>query len=113
MNCIFCDMAKKTIPVTPRYESSDILAFDDINPAAPTHIIIIPKKHLATLNELNSEDTLLMGNLTLVATKLAAEQGCSENGYRLVMNCNSHGGQSVYHIHLHLLAGRQFQWPPG
>jgi histidine triad (HIT) family protein len=95
------------------YEDNDVLAFRDINPQAPTHILIIPKKPIATLNDLTEGDGILVGRLVLVARKLAVEAGFAEDGYRLVMNCNEAGGQTVFHIHLHLLGGRSFGWPPG
>jgi histidine triad (HIT) family protein len=95
------------------YEDEEVLAFNDINPQAPTHILVIPKKHIATLNEVDEDDTQVLGKLHTVAAKLAAEQGFAGDGYRVVINCNNHGGQAVYHIHLHLLGGRQMHWPPG
>jgi len=93
------------------FEDGTVLAFRDINPQAPVHILIIPKVHIATLNELN--DTLLAGQLLQTAAKLALQEGLSEDGYRTVFNCNKKGGQEVYHLHLHLLGGRQMTWPPG
>lgn len=95
------------------YEDEQLIAFKDINPQAPSHVLIIPKKHISTLNDLETEDTDLMGNLLLSAKHIAKELGFSDDGYRTVFNCNAHGGQSVYHIHLHLLGGRQMGWPPG
>jgi histidine triad (HIT) family protein len=94
-------------------ETDDILAFRDISPQAPTHILIIPKKHISTINDITDEDTEVMGKLYQVAKDVAAKEGLAEPGYRTVMNCNSDGGQAVYHIHLHLLGGRQLGWPPG
>ncbi len=94
-------------------ETDDILAFRDINPQAPTHILIIPKKHISTSNDITDEDTEIMGRLFQVAKEIASQEGLAEPGYRTVMNCNAHGGQAVYHIHLHLLGGRQMGWPPG
>jgi histidine triad (HIT) family protein len=93
------------------FEDDTVLAFKDINPQAPVHILIIPKVHIATLNDL--DDTLLAGQLLQTATKLAKQEGLSEGGYRTVFNCNKKGGQEVYHLHLHLLGGRQMHWPPG
>jgi histidine triad (HIT) family protein len=93
------------------FEDENVLAFRDINPQAPVHILIIPKRHLATLNDL--DDTQLAGQLLQTATQLAKQEGLSEAGYRTVFNCNKHGGQEVYHLHLHLLGGRQMTWPPG
>jgi histidine triad (HIT) family protein len=93
------------------FEDENVLAFRDINPQAPVHILIIPKRHIATLNDL--DDALLGGLLLQTATRLAQQEGLSETGYRTVFNCNKHGGQEVYHLHLHLLGGRQMLWPPG
>jgi histidine triad (HIT) family protein len=93
------------------YEDENLLAFRDINPQAPVHILIIPKVHVATLNELN--DPVLAGQLLQAAAKVAKQEGLAENGYRTVINCNTHGGQEVYHLHLHVLGGRQMRWPPG
>ena len=113
MSCLFCKMVEGAIPTDKVFEDDDLLAFKDINPAAPVHVLIIPKKHIATLNDTVEEDQLLLGKMMLMANKLANELGIASDGYRVVMNCNSQGGQSVYHIHLHLLGGRQLQWPPG
>lgn len=95
------------------YQDEQIMAFRDINPQAPSHILIIPKKHISTLNDLEEEDASLIGQIMLTAKHIAKDLGYSEEGYRTVFNCNAHGGQSVYHIHLHLLGGRQMLWPPG
>jgi histidine triad (HIT) family protein len=111
--CIFCKIVAGAIPNTPIFEDEHLIVIDDINPAAPVHKLIIPKKHIATLNDLNAEDTLLMGHLLVTAAKLASTLGIAEDGYRLVENCNAGGGQTVYHIHMHLLGGRTFHWPPG
>lgn len=113
MSCLFCKMVAGDIPTNKVYEDDELLAFRDINPQAPTHILIIPKKHIATLNDTSIENQLLLGKIMLKAKELAAEEGLAECGYRVALNCNSHGGQSVYHIHLHLLGGRQMEWPPG
>ena len=113
MGCLFCKMVDGDIPVDKVYEDDQVLAFRDINPLAPVHIQVIPKKHLASLNDASEEDQALMGKILLVAKKLAADEGIAEDGYRLVMNCNSQGGQAVYHLHCHLIGGRQMQWPPG
>ncbi len=112
-DCLFCKMVKGDIPPDKVYEDDEVLAFNDINPQAPTHILIIPKKHIATLNDVEESDIGLLGKLSRVAAKLANNAGFAEEGYRVVMNCNDAGGQAVYHIHLHLLAGRQMGWPPG
>ena len=113
MSCLFCKMVEGEIPTNKVYEDDELLAFRDINPQAPTHILIIPKKHIATLNDTSADDQLLLGKIMLKARELATEEGLEDDGYRVVLNCNSHGGQSVYHIHLHLLGGRQMSWPPG
>lgn len=112
-DCLFCQIIERTIPVELVYEDDTVVAFNDINPQAPTHILIVPRQHISTLNHLTKEDTLIVGHMVQVGQKLANELGHAENGYRLVMNCNADAGQSVFHIHLHLLAGRQFEWPPG
>jgi histidine triad (HIT) family protein len=113
MSCIFCDIAGKKRPSTPVYEDEKIYAFRDVNPQAPTHILVIPRKHVATLNDLTDDDAELVGRLILTARSLAREEGIADKGYRLVWNCNALAGQSVYHIHLHLMGGRGFRWPPG
>jgi len=111
--CIFCDIIHKKLPANIAYESERVLAFHDIRPQAPVHLLIIPKEHIATLNDLNPEHTTVIGEIFLVARNLAAELGFADRGYRTVFNCNRDAGQEVYHIHLHLLAGRSFYWPPG
>ena len=113
MACFFCKIANKEVDTEVLFEDQDIIAFKDINPQAPSHTLIIPKKHIATLNDASDENATLLGKLQLCASNIAKELGYAEDGYRTVMNCNGHGGQTVYHIHLHLLAGRQFGWPPG
>lgn len=113
MSCLFCKMVEGEIPTNKVYEDDELFAFRDINPQAPTHILIIPKRHIATLNEASADDQLLLGKIMLKAKELAAEEGLADDGYRVVLNCNIHGGQSVHHIHLHLLGGRQMVWPPG
>lgn len=110
---IFSKIIKREIPADIVYEDSDVLAFRDVNPQAPTHILIIPKKPVPTVNDLQEADAVLVGKMFLTAKKLAIENGLAEDGYRLVINCNTRGGQTVYHLHLHLLGGRQFKWPPG
>lgn len=110
-NCLFCKMVAGEIKPDVVYEDDIVLAFRDINPQAPVHILIIPKIHIATLNDL--DDTLLAGQLLQTAVKLAKQEGLSEDGYRTAFNCNKRGGQEVYHLHLHLLGGRQMTWPPG
>ncbi|PWD83676.1 histidine triad nucleotide-binding protein [Ignatzschineria cameli] len=113
MSTIFGKIIRKEIPAKIVYEDNEVLAFEDIQPQAPIHILVIPKKEIPTLNDLTGEDAELMGKLFLVAQKIAKEQGFAEKGYRTVFNCNGDGGQTVDHIHLHLLAGRSLTWPPG
>lgn len=112
-DCLFCKMLTGKIKPDVVYENDSIMAFRDINPQAPVHVLIIPKKHIATLNDLPDTDALLAGELFIAAKKVAALTGIAESGYRMVMNCNADAGQSVFHIHLHVLGGRHMQWPPG
>ncbi len=112
MSCLFCKIIAGEIPATRIYDDENIMAFKDIRPQAPTHLLIIPKKHIATIHDVEKEDIELLGRMVLVAKDMANLYGVSE-GYRLVYNVNSGGGQEVYHIHLHLLGGRQMLWPPG
>ena len=113
MDCLFCKIANGEIPANIMYRDDLIVAFDDINPKAPQHKIIIPQKHIATLNELHDEDNDLVGQMVRSAVMLAKQLNIANEGYRLVSNCNSAAGQSVFHIHIHLLGGRQMTWPPG
>jgi histidine triad (HIT) family protein len=113
MDCIFCKIVAREIPSPLLYEDSEIIAFNDITPKAPHHMLIIPKAHIATLNDAIDTHQALLGKMMLVAKQLAHELGVAEDGYRVLMNCNEGGGQAVFHIHLHLLAGRQMHWPPG
>lgn len=113
MDCLFCNIAKEKTPTKIVYKDDKVLAFDDINPQAPIHKLIIPYKHIDNLNDLNSEDKELVGHMFYVAKQIAEQSGIAENGYRTLINCNSAGGQAVYHLHLHLLGGRQMHWPPG
>lgn len=113
MDCLFCKIIKREIPADIVYEDDEVLAFNDINPQAPTHILIIPKKHIATLNDIEEPDLAMIGRLQYTAAQLAREGGFAEDGYRVVMNCNEMGGQTVYHIHMHLMGGREFTWPAG
>ncbi len=110
---IFDKIIRREIPADIVYEDEQALAFRDVNPQAPVHILIIPKKSIATINDLQPEDEVLVGHLFTVAARLAADMGFAEAGYRTVMNCNADGGQTVFHLHLHLLAGRALTWPPG
>ena len=112
-NCIFCRIVSGDMATDKLYEDNEILAFNDINPKAPTHIVVIPKAHIATLNDLDDGHAALVGKLFLAARRMAREQGFAEAGYRTVINCNRLAGQSVFHIHLHLLCGRRLSWPPG
>ena len=112
-DCIFCKIIAKEIPATVAYEDADLLAFHDIQPKAPVHIQVIPKRHVARVSELAEGDSNLIGKMVLAANRLAKETGVAEPGYRLVVNCNAAAGQSVYHLHLHLLGGRPMSWPPG
>ena len=110
-DCLFCKMVAKEIEPDIVYEDEQVLAFRDIHPKAPTHILVIPKQHVATLNELQDEQ--LAGHLLQTVAQIAATEGIAETGYRTVINCNNAGGQEVYHLHLHLLGGRQMSWPAG
>lgn len=112
-DCLFCKIRDGEIPADIVYEDDDVLAFRDVNPQAPAHVLVIPRKHVATVNELQSEDARLMGRLMLAAQQIAADEGIAEDGYRLVINCNAGAGQTVFHIHLHILGGRNMNWPPG
>jgi histidine triad (HIT) family protein len=113
MDCIFCKIAKGEIPSKIIHQDANLVAFRDISPQAPIHILIIPTRHMETIKELTLQDRELVGDMVLLANKLAVAEGLADNGYRLVLNCGVHGGQTAYHIHLHLLGGRQMQWPPG
>ena len=110
--CLFCRIAAGEIPAKIVYQDEDVVAFNDINPQAPLHALIIPRKHIATNNDLQAEDAVLAGKLFLAAKQIAAEQGYAD-GYRIVMNSGANSGQAVFHIHLHLIAGRALRWPPG
>mgnify|MGYP000001717095 FL=1 len=110
---LFLKIISREIPADIVFEDDDVLAFRDISPQAPTHILIIPKEPIRTMNDLEPAHSALIGKLFLTAKELADREGISEDGYRVVMNCNRDGGQAVYHIHLHLLGGRPLQWPPG
>ncbi|MGE3920071.1 MAG: histidine triad nucleotide-binding protein [Gammaproteobacteria bacterium] len=113
MTCIFCQIANGEIPATLLHQDDEIIAFNDIDPKAPHHILIIPREHISTINDLKTEQSHLISKMVMSAQKIAKSIGVSEGGYRLVMNCNQDGGQAVYHIHLHLLGGRVLHWPPG
>mgnify|MGYP001160337014 CR=1 len=113
MDCLFCKIAKGEIPSTKVYEDEQLLAFRDIDPKAPTHILIIPKKHISSINALTKEDTTLVGEAYLLMKNLAKEEGIDTAGYRVVVNTLQDGGQTVDHLHFHLLGGRSLGWPPG
>ena len=112
-DCLFCKMVSGEIKPDIVFEDEEVLAFRDVNPQAPMHVLVIPKTHISTVNDLTPEHASLVGRLYLAAQKIAADEGVAEPGYRLVMNCNADAGQSVYHIHLHVLGGRPLSWPPG
>ena len=112
-DCLFCKIVDGGIPADIVYENDSLVAFRDINPKAPTHILLIPRRHVATMNDLQDGDESLVGDLFLTAARLAADEGLADDGYRVVMNCNEAAGQSVFHIHLHLMGGRTMTWPPG
>jgi histidine triad (HIT) family protein len=112
-DCLFCKILAGEIPADIIFESDDVIAFRDINPQAPTHALIIPRRHVATINDLEDDDEALVGNLFLAARKIAADEGIADAGYRVAMNCNEAAGQTVFHLHLHILGGRQLGWPPG
>lgn len=107
-DCLFCKIVAREIPADVVFEDDRFLVFRDINPQAPIHVLLIPKVHIATINDLTSEHCLLVGDLTLLAAEVAEQLGCAEEGYRLVLNCNRGGGQTIFHIHMHLLAGARF-----
>jgi histidine triad (HIT) family protein len=111
-NCLFCKIARKEIPAKLVYEDQEIFAFEDIHPQAPAHILICPRKHLVSLADASAEDAAMLGRLQLLAAQLARERSLA-NGYRTVVNNGGGAGQSVFHLHLHLLGGRDFRWPPG
>ncbi len=112
-DCIFCKIIKKQIPCELVYEDDKVIGFKDISPQAPIHIIIIPKEHISDLNCLNVEQAEIIGHIFIVAKEIAQTLGIAESGYRIVTNCGEQGGQTVQHIHFHLLGGRMLQWPPG
>lgn len=113
MSCLFCRVIAGEIPSSKVYEDDEVYAFNDINPQAPLHVLVVPKRHIATTNDLTPGDDGIVGTLVRRAAAIAGEKGYAERGYRSVLNCNSDAGQTVFHIHLHLLAGRRLGWPPG
>ena len=112
-DCIFCKIALKKIPSKTVFEDKDLVAFEDIDPQSPVHIVVISKKHIEKLSDTGDEDTELIGRMVMAAKRIAKERGIQESGYRVVINCNKDGGQAVWHLHLHLLGGRPMHWPPG
>lgn len=108
-DCLFCKIVERTIPSDIVYEDDTLLAFNDISPQAPTHVLIVPKTHIATINDLTVDEAELVGKMVLRAQSLASGRGIADAGYRLILNCNSEGGQTVYHVHMHLLGGRQLR----
>ena len=113
MSCLFCRIIAGDIPSKIAYQDDAMVAFHDVNPQAPVHVLIVPRRHIATLNDLGPDDELLIGMMHRRAAALAGELGIAERGYRTVFNCNSEAGQTVFHLHLHLLGGRPMLWPPG
>ena len=111
--CIFCHIVARSIPAALVYEDDMVVAFDDVNPQAPTHTLVIPRKHVDSIAELQDSDVELLGRLMLAGNKIARLKGIADAGYRFVVNTGPHGGQSVFHLHLHVLGGRHMAWPPG
>lgn len=111
--CLFCGIVNKKIPAKTVFEDRDIIAFEDIRPQAPVHILIVPRRHIERISDLDGTDAELAGRLLLTAKNIAKDRGVESSGYRIVFNCNKDAGQEVFHIHLHLLGGRKFNWPPG
>ena len=112
-DCLFCGIAAKTVAARLAYEDDELVAFHDIRPQAPVHLVVIPRRHVSRVSDVTAADATLVGRLIVAANALARQQSLAESGYRLVINCNAHGGQTVYHLHLHLLGGRPMRWPPG
>ena len=112
-DCIFCKIAAGEVPAEVIHENDDLLVFRDLNPQAPTHVLVIPRRHIATLNDVQPEDAELIGRMHLAAKAVAEQEGIADAGYRTVFNCNAGAGQTVFHIHLHVLGGRPMGWPPG
>lgn len=113
MTCLFCGIIAGDVPSTRVYEDESCVAFRDINPGAPTHVLVVPRKHIPTMSDLQEEDETLAGHLLRVGAQVAKSEGIAERGYRLVFNTNREAGQTVFHIHLHVLGGRPLEWPPG
>jgi len=113
MDCLFCKIINREVPAAIVYEDDRLLAFNDINPQAPTHVLVVPKRHIASLDSLEPADDALVGEVVRRSAAIAAERGIAPGGYRAVFNTNRDAGQTVFHIHLHLIGGRTMQWPPG
>ena len=113
MDCLFCKIINGEIPSEKVYEDEFVYAFNDISPTAPVHVLIVPKKHISTINDIKEEDVNLIGRIYIAAKKIAKEKGIAEDGYRVVTNCNKNAGQTVFHIHYHLIGGRELGWPAG
>ena len=112
-DCLFCRIARKEIPASVMYEDQRLLVINDINPQAPLHALVIPKRHIATINDVTAEESALVGEMIRTAAAIAREKGYADRGFRTIFNTNADAGQTVFHIHLHVLAGRAFSWPPG
>lgn len=112
-DCLFCKMVSREIKPDMVLETPSLIAFRDIHPQAPTHVLVVPRKHISTLNEVATPDAALVAEMLFASQKIAKQEGIAESGYRLVMNCNADGGQTVFHIHMHVLGGRRISWPPG
>jgi len=112
-DCLFCKIVAGAVPSVKIHEDDEILAFKDIAPKAPVHFLVIPKRHISNIMELGPEDSALMGRLVFKAQQIAQEQGCAERGARFVINCKSDGGQTIDHVHIHVMGGRAMKWPPG
>ncbi len=112
-DCLFCKIIAGEIPSTKVYEDDEVLAFEDVNPQAPVHVLVVPKKHIPTLNDMSPDDNVLLGQMFQAAARIARERETHETGYRTVFNVNAGAGQTVFHIHLHVLGGRPMTWPPG
>ncbi len=112
-DCLFCKIARKEIPAKLVHEDEDVVAFDDINPQAPVHVLVVPRRHIPTLNDLGPEDDALVGKMARISARIAADRGIAEAGWRSVVNVNREGGQLVFHVHMHCMGGRPMFWPPG
>lgn len=112
-DCTFCKIINKDMPAKIVFENNDVLAFEDIMPQAPLHVLLVPKRHIEKVSDMKDADSLLIGKIILAAKNIASNKGFGESGYRIVLNCNRDAGQEVFHLHLHLMGGRKFSWPPG